>query len=198
MNEKLASVASALESRGYTAGVFASAAEAAEFILKDLPAAQTVAIGGCMTARQMDLKNLLAQSGHRVLWHWDGDSLRDAMNAQAYICSANALTESGLIVQIDGTGNRVAALCYGPSVAYLVVGRNKIVSGGYSQAVARIKQVACPQNARRIGLNTPCAADSKCNPAACERPMCNVFLAMEHPPTSKRVCVLLIDEDLGY
>jgi len=198
MNERLESAASALRARGYEASVFATAAEASEFILRDLKQAQTVAIGGCMTAKQMNLKAQLLEKGHTVLWHWEGDSLRDAMNAQAYICSANALTDSGMIVQIDGTGNRVAALCYGPSVAYLVVGRNKLVAGGYAQAVARIKQVACPLNARRIGLNTPCSKNDVCNPAACERPMCNVFLAMEHPPTSKRVHVLLIDEDLGY
>ena len=100
-------------------------------------------------------------------------------------------------MQIDGTGNRVAAICYGPSTVYLAVGRNKIVSGGYQEAMRRIKEVACPQNARRLGLNTPCAS-GHCNVSECTRSMCNIILTLEHAPGAKTTKVVLINEDLGY
>ena len=161
-------------------------------------------MGGSATLAQLKLDAVLREAGHTVHWHQgapreEGPAIRRAaMCAQAYFASANAITEDGLIVQIDGTGNRVAALCYGPSAVYLVVGRNKIVEGGYQQAVRRIKQVACPLNARRLHLDTPCAATGSCDVSACTHSMCHMFLALEGAPGGKRTQVILIDEDLGY
>lgn len=201
MNEQLESVACALRRRGFEAAVFDTAQDAARTLLSELPAAQTVGIGGSMTVRQMGLDRQLMDAGHTVFWHWiaeDTNAARhQALGAAIYICSANALTEDGLIVQIDGTGNRAAAICYGPGMVYMLVGRNKLVSGGYQQAVRRIKQVACPKNAERFGLDTPCR-HGRCNVQACQRPMCNIFLSLEHAPSGKRTRVLLIDEELGY
>ena len=102
------------------------------------------------------------------------------------------------MVQIDGTGNRVGAMCYGPGTVYVLIGRNKIVSGGYAQAVKRIKEIACPQNARRQHLHSPCAETGHCNPARCEESMCRITVAFDHAPGGKRTQVVLINEDLGY
>ena len=204
MSEKLIRTAEALRARGFDADVFATAKEAADFILADVPAGKTVAVGGSMTVKQMGLETQLRDKGHTVLWHWEAAPadrpalLHEAMNADAYLCSANALTEDGLMVQIDGTGNRVAAMCYGPSVVYVIVGRNKLVEGGYQQAIRRIKSVACPQNARRLSLDTPCGKTGKCDVPACKKPMCSMFLALERAPGGKRTQVLLVNEDLGY
>ena len=205
MNELLLSTASALRGRGFDAEVFATAKEAADYVRRDLPANAEIAFGGCFTAKQMNLDTLLREDGHTVLWHWDvspaerGALLHKAMLSPYYLCSANALTEDGLIVQIDGTGNRVAALCYGPETVYMLVGRNKIVKGGYQQAVARCKQYACPQNARRYNMDTPCATTGKCNVAECKTSLCHAFLALELKPNGiKNMKILLIDEDLGY
>ncbi len=169
-----------------------------------MPAGETVGFGGCMTAKQMGLETLLRANGHKVLWHWETPKperpalLREAMNAPLYVCSANAVTEDGLMVQIDGTGNRVGAMCYGPGTVYVLIGRNKIVSGGYAQAVKRIKEIACPQNARRQHLHSPCAETGHCNPARCEESMCRITVAFDHAPGGKRTQVVLINEDLGY
>ena len=204
MNEKLTAAAAALRARGFDAAGFATAKEAADLLLADLPARETVAIGGSKTAKQMGLETLLREKGHAVLWHWEVPFperhaiLHEAMNAPVYLCSANALTEDGLIVEIDGTGNRVAALCYGPGLVYIVIGRNKLVKGGYQQAVHRIKSVACPANARRLNLDTPCGKTGSCNVSACEKPMCSMFLALERAPGGKRTQVVLVNEDLGY
>lgn len=205
MNERLQKTAAALHRRGFDAEVFAHAQEAADYIRRDLPANAEVAFGGCLTAKQMNLDAQLSEDGHTVLWHWNVEPaerpalLRRAMTAPYYVCSANALTEDGVIVEIDGTGNRVAALCYGPDTVYMLVGRNKLVSGGYQQAVLRCKQQACSQNARRFGLHTPCAETGKCNASACENSICHAFLALERKPNGvRRMQILLIDEDLGY
>ena len=204
MMEMLEKTAAALERRHFKAAVFKTAQEAAAFILSDMPDGASVAFGGSATCQQMGLAQLLRENGHDVLWHWEAVPserpalLHLAMNAQVYICSANALTQDGLLVQIDGNGNRVAAMCYGPSTVYVVVGRNKLVSGGYAQAVKRIKEIACPLNARRQGLKTPCAENGSCNPAQCMSPMCHIVASFELAPGGKTTKVLLIDEDLGY
>lgn len=204
MREKLEQVAAAMAARGFDATVTDTAAQAAAFIRKSIPAGETVAIGGSSTIKDMDLHTQLREDGHKVLWHWEAAPadrpavLHEAMNAPHYLCSANAVTEDGLIVQIDGTGNRVAALCYGPGDVYMIVGRNKIVEGGYQQAVRRIKQVACPANARRLNLNTPCAKDGKCNASACTQSMCHLTLAIEGASGGKKTHIVLVNEDLGY
>ena len=204
MMEMLEKTAAALERRHFKAAVFKTAQEAAAFILSDMPDGASVAFGGSTTCQQMGLAQLLRENGHEVLWHWEAAPaerpalLHQAMNAQVYICSANALTQDGLLVQIDGNGNRVAAMCYGPSTVYVVVGRNKLVSGGYAQAVKRIKEVSCPLNARRLQLHNPCAETGRCNPAECEKPMCHVIASFERAPNGKRTQVILINESLGY
>jgi len=204
MFEKLNQIAERLRDRGFDAAVFKSTEDAVGFILSDVPQGETVAIGGSMTVKQMELHTKLREQGHKVLWHWEAEPadrpalLREAMNAPVYLCSANAITEDGLIVQIDGNGNRVGAICYGPGTVYLLIGRNKVVSGGLQQAVRRIKQVACPLNARRFGLNTPCSETGNCDVTRCKSSMCHIIMSLELAPKGKRTQVLLIDEDLGY
>jgi len=204
MFEKLNSIAGRLRDRGFDAAVFRTAQDAAGYILSDVPEGADVAIGGSMTVKQMDLHTKLRAQGHTVLWHWEAAPadrpalLHEAMNAPVYLCSANAITEDGLIVQIDGNGNRVAAMCYGPGTVYVIIGRNKIVSGGLQQAVRRIKQVACPQNARRQGMNTPCALTGSCDVSACKTSMCHITMSFDLAPNGKRTQVLLVDEELGF
>ena len=203
MREKLNQVAEALKKRRFDVVVCDTREEAAAFVLGDVPTGAQVTVGGSMTIKEMDLHTQLREKGHEVLWHWEappaerGALLHRAMNAPVYLCSANAVTADGLIVQIDGTGNRVAALCYGPEIVYMIVGRNKIVEGGYQQAVRRIKQVTCPKNAKRLNLDTPCATGS-CDVSACKRPMCNMILALEGAPNAKRTQIVLVNEDLGF
>ena len=202
--EMLEKTAPALKRRHFKSAVFNTAQEAAAFILSDMPEGASVAFGGSTTCQQMGLAQLLRENGHDVLWHWEAAPaerpalLHRAMNAQVYNCSATALTQDGLLVQIDGNGIGVAAMCFGPSTVYVLVGRNKLVSGGYAQAVKRIKEIACPLNARRQGLKTPCAENGSCNPAQCMSPMCHIVASFELAPGGKTTKVLLIDEDLGY
>ncbi len=204
MIEKLKKTAAALASRGFESHVFDTAQVAAAFVLAEAAPGAMVAVGGSMTIKALGLADRLREKGHEVLWHWEAAPadrpalLARAMHADLYLASANALTENGVIVQIDGTGNRVGAMTFGPKTVCLIVGRNKLVSGGMQDAIRRIKSVACPANARRLGLNTPCARTGKCNQSACEKSMCSVTSAFERAPGGRRFIVLLVNEDLGY
>ena len=204
MSDLLAKTAAALAARGFEPHVLDSAAQAAAFVLDLAAPGALVAVGGSMTVKDMNLHTALREQGHEVLWHWEVAPaerpalLARAMHADLYLASANALTEDGVIVQIDGTGNRVGAQVYGPKTVCLIVGRNKLVKGGAAQAVARIKREACPKNARRLGLDTPCAKTGKCSVAECKNSMCAVTCSFERAPGGRRFIVLLVDEDLGY
>ena len=178
---------------------FATGQDAAQWLAAEC-SGKTVGIGGSMTAKAMKLEELLPRTS-TVYWHWltpGPETLANAATAQVYLTSVNALAETGELINIDGTGNRIAAMCYGPGTVYVLIGRNKIVSGGYAQAVKRIKEVSCPLNARRFQLHNPCAEIGRCNPAECEKPMCHVIASFERAPNGKRTQVILINESLGY
>ncbi len=204
MSQQLHQTAAALAARGFEPHVFDTAEQAAAFALSLAAPGAVVAVGGSMTIKDLGLADRLRENGHEVLWHWEAAAdekaavLSRAMHADLYLASANALTESGVIVQIDGTGNRVGAMTYGPKTVCLIVGKNKLVSGGYAQAVARIKREACPQNARRLGLDTPCAKTGRCSVAECKNSMCSVISSFERAPGGRRFVVLLVNEELGY
>ena len=113
------------------------------------------------------------------------------------MCSSNALTTDGRLVNIDGTGNRAAGLIYGPHEVVVIVGKNKIVTG-LDEAMDRIKRDACPTNARRLGLDTPCARTGQCHDCRTAARMCNVTFILEAPTRPvKAFHVLIVKEDLG-
>ena len=191
-----------LEKRGFTVHRAATAAEAREKLLEMTADAQSVGIGGSMTIRQLDVADTLLARGQKVYWHWlpgvdPGEMRANAMLSDVYLCSANAVTEDGKLLFIDGTGNRVAALAFGPKRVILVIGGNKL-SGDETEALARIREQACGPNGRRLGLKTPCALTGKCADCASSQRMCNAFLKLERCPGSHPVDVILVDEPLGY
>jgi len=187
---KLEEVKQALVKRGFAAEVFATGAEAADFAMTLVEAAANVGWGGSETVKQIGLRDRVVASGKEIRDH--------RTDCDLFLLSANALTADGRIVNIDGTGNRVAASIYGPREVVFIVGRNKIVEGGLDAAVARIKRCACPPNCRRLGKRTPCAATGEC--ADCDSPdrICKVTVVHERPPSHTLTRVLLVDEDLGY
>lgn len=162
---------------------------------------KSVGVGGSMTIQQLHITDAMQSAGVDVHWHWLGEgpaAFPPAREADLYLCSANAVTTDGLLVNIDGTGNRVASMIHGPKQVVAVVGVNKLVEGGIGQAIARIKRDACPPNAKRLGLGTPCGTTGKCNPAQCEGGMCNVITIQEHPTGKRPYHVVLVNEELGY
>ena len=183
----------ALEKRGFTVHTAVDAAAARELLLSLLADAATVGIGGSMTVKELDVAYALLKEGKEVFWHWlpgvDANAARRAaMFADVYLCSANAVTDDGKLLFIDGSGNRVAALAFGPKRVILVIGKNKLC-GDEADALARIRREACGPNARRLGLKTPCGLGSECLDCSSSQRFCNrhVTCPMSFPATFWRL-----------
>ncbi len=114
-----------------------------------------------------------------------------------FLMSTNAITLDGLLVNIDGNGNRVSALIHGPQHVYIIVGRNKVVTDEAS-AISRIKTTACPPNGVRLSRNTPCALTGKCTECLSPDCMCNHTVITRRSGHKGRIKVFLVNEDLGY
>lgn len=192
-----------LEKKGYTVSQFETGAAAVQY-LADRIKNSTVGIGGSMTAKQLGLYEKLSEDND-VNWHWqlkEGQSPRQAYdgarNAEVYISSVNGIAETGEIINIDGSGNRVAETIYGHKKVYLLVGRNKIAPD-FEKAMWRARNIAAPLNAKRLGAATPCAAKGdKCYDCNSPGRICKAFLVFSQKPNMTNCEIVLINEDLGY
>ena len=192
----------ALEGRGFTVHAAKDGAEAVN-IGTALIGSGSVGFGGSVTVKEMGLYEALERNGNATYWHWkaeDQDAAQaSAANADWFVASTNAILRDGRLVNIDGTGNRVAGMFAGPKKVILFIGKNKLVEGGIDDAIARIKRDACPPNARRIGLATPCAATDKCHDCTTSHRMCRVTTIIEYPPRMvEEMHLVLIDREMGY
>ena len=186
-----------LEKRGFTPKVFATAAEAADYLDQEIDGV-SVAFGGSMTVQEMELYPRLA-AHNNALWHWDRAGLMEALATDVYITSVNGLAETGELINIDGTGNRVASTIFGHKRVYFVVGKNKIAPD-YDAALWRARNIAAPKNCQRLGLKTPCAvkADKCYNCSSPDRSCRALVVLWEKPRDVEKMEVILIDEELGY
>lgn len=189
-----------LEGRGFHAHVFATGAEAADYLAQTLHNT-CIGIGGSVTIDEIGVYDRLCES-NEVFWHWKNhapETRERAGKAETYLCSANGVSETGEIVNIDGYGNRVAPTIYGPERVFLVVGRNKIAPD-LNGAIDRARNIAAPLNARRLNRHTPCAVgEPRCHDCRSPEKICGVMTVFFMPPTSiKEFHVILVDEDLGY
>lgn len=165
---------------------------------------QSVGVGGSMTILHSGIVETLQANGNTVYCHTLVEKpekeaqRRAAFGADVYLCSANAITKSGRIVNIDGTGNRLASVVFGPKTVIMLVGKNKLVDT-VEEGIARIKRDCCPNNARRHGFTTPCALTGQCENCSGPQRMCNVISIQEYPTrNAKNFYVFLVDEDLGW
>ena len=194
---------SALEQKGYRVSAFDNKESAAEYINEQIDG-KTVGLGGSFTIRQMNLFPLLSEH-NTVYWHDEKPSDMSVMEtrtaasrAEIYISSVNAISENGEIVNIDNTGNRVAAISYGPSKVYLVMGINKITPN-LEAGIYRARNIAAPLNAQRLKRKTPCAVKGdKCYDCNSPERICRNLSVLWEKPTGAEYEVILIDEELGY
>ncbi len=186
-----------LERQGFDVTCFATAAEAAQYLTGKL-AGKTVGHGGSVTLQEMGLSEKLSACA-TVYSHWNGHSFAEAAAAPVYLTSVNGLAETGEIVNIDGTGNRVASTIFGHEEVYFIVGRNKLAPD-YDAALWRARNIASPKNAQRLKKATPCAAKGdKCYDCSSPERICRALTVLWEKPTGVgRAEVVLIDEDLGY
>ena len=187
-----------LEARGFSVWTFATAAEAAAYLNEAIDG-KTVGFGGSVTLQDMGLYELLG-SHNEVHWHWVNgqEERKTAMGTQVYLSSANGLAETGEIINIDGSGNRVASTLYGHEKVYLVIGRNKLAPT-YDEALWRARNIASPKNAQRLGRKTPCAVKGdRCYDCKSPDRICRSLVVLWGPPIGMETEVVLVDEDLGF
>ena len=190
-----------LEENGYAVSVFSTAAEAADYLAASVKGT-SVGLGGSMTLKEMGIEERL-KAANTVYWHWTAadpqEALRRAMDTEVYLLSANAIAENtGEILNIDGTGNRIASSLFGHKKVYFVAGKNK-VSPDYESALHRLRNVVSPKNAQRLGRKTPCAVKGdRCYNCDSPERICNALVVFYKRIRSMDAEVILIDEELGY
>lgn len=192
-----------LISRGYEV-YHAADKKAALATVATLVGQGSVGFGGSMTSVTLGIPNALKNAGNEVYFHWDMDKalrpeiLARAATADWYISSVNAITKNGTILNVDGTGNRVAALISGPKNVIYCIGRNKLVPD-LAAAFERVRNVAAPMNAKRLNRNTPCAVTGRCMDCSSPDRICNMTSILYKKPALIESChIILIDEELGY
>ena len=185
-----------LEERGFAVSCFDTAEEAADYLDAALDG-KTIGIGGSVTIQEMGLAERLGRH-NRILWHWAGGSTQEAARAQVYVSSVNGAAETGELVNIDGSGNRVASCLFGHEKVYFIVGQNKIAPD-YEAALWRARNIAAPRNAQRLGLQTPCAAKGdRCYDCKSHQRICRALVVYWEKPMSMDMEVVLVRQDLGY
>jgi hypothetical protein len=194
---------SALKARGFDASYFPTKEDVCKWLVEEAEEASTVGVGGSLTIRQLSILEELQSRGKRVLDHWNAsqhsevlETRHQHLSCDLFLASANAVTESGEIVNVDGAGNRVAATIFGPKKVILVAGVNKIVRD-LVEARMRVQELVAPINARRLGLKTPCAESGRCTQCDSPQRICNVTVVLHRRPHFTTIKVALVGEQLG-
>ena len=205
-NERLgAKMVKAMQRRHFDAYYCATASEAKAKVNELIPDGASVTWGGTMTVHDMDIPKMLQERG--TLKVWDRDKVETpeekqemylrAFQADYYLSSANAITEDGVIVNIDGNGNRVAAITWGPQHVIFVVGMNKVAQDPEA-ALKRARSTAAPINAARFDIQTPCQLDGQCHNCNSPQSICNYIHFLRNSSKPGRIIVILVGENLGY
>ena len=201
-NELLAQkVIKGLESRNMTAFYAGSKEAALAMALELIPEKSSVTMGGAMSAHEIGLVDALKNGDYNFI---DRDSYEDkraamlmAYDADFFLSSVNAMTEDGILVNIDGNSNRVSAIAQGPKKVLFIVGMNKVCND-LDGAMKRARNVAAPINAQRFGLSTPCARTGACMDCKSPDTICCQFLITRFSRHKDRISVILVNDDLGF
>ena len=198
-----ASVVKALNTRHFEAYYCSDAASAAEKLLSLIPETDTVAWGGSQTLSEIGAQDLLRARGQALIDRDTAKSpaerdalMRQALTADTFLMSSNAITEDGQLVNMDGNGNRVAALIYGPRQVIVVAGLNKVAKD-LDAAIARVRGTAAPTNAQRFNINTPCKVTGTCADCKCPDSICANMVVTRLCKPNGKIKVILVGENLG-
>ncbi len=201
-NEVLAqTVIKGLESRNMTAYYAASKEEALRTALEIIPAGSSVTMGGCASAAEIGLVDALKDGADYNFIDRAGmdprESLMAAYDADVFLTSANAMTDDGIIVNIDGNSNRVSCIAQGPKKVVFIVGLNKVCPD-FDSALKRARNVAAPSNAQRFEINTPCKNTGRCADCKSADTICCQFLVTRYSRHEGRIHVILVNDNLGF
>lgn len=198
-------VVKALQSRHFEACYCATKAEALQKALSYIPEGSSVGWGGSVSVEEIGLKEAVRGPKYKAI---DRDAVSDpaektrlmkqCLSADVFLMGTNALTQDGELVNIDGTGNRLAAMCFGPDSVIVIAGINKLAPD-LDTAIARARSVAAPINAARFpGLDTPCAKTGLCANCHSESCICNQILITRNSRPAGRIKVIVVGEELGF
>ncbi len=201
-NELLAQkVIKGLESRNMTGYYAADKEEALKKALELIPEGSSVTMGGAMSAHEIGLVEALKTGNYNFIDRDNYEDKRAAMlaayDADVFLSSANAMTDDGILVNIDGNSNRVSAIAQGPKKVVFIVGMNKVCDD-IDGAMKRARNVAAPTNAQRFGLNTPCAKLGTCMNCKSPDTICCQFLITRYSRHEGRIHVILVNDNLGF
>ena len=199
----LQSTVTALRAHGFDAYAVEDESAAVTLALSFLREGESVTWGGSETIRKVGLTEAVKQAGLRV---YDRDGVPPAERATFmrehyfsdwFFMSANAVTQTGELLNMDGIGNRVASLTFGPKNVLVLVGRNKIV-GDVEEGILRVRNLAAPKNAQRFDIKTPCRQTGECADCLCPDTICASLVRTRFCRPLGRIRIILIDRDLGY
>lgn len=200
-NEKLAQIViKGLKSRNMTGYYVKDRDEALKKALELIPEGSRVAMGGCMSAQEIGLTDAL-NNGHYTFYDRafmaKREGLLEAYGADVFVSSVNALTDDGILVNIDGNANRVSFIAQGPQKVVFIVGMNKVASD-LDHAIKRARNIAAPINAGRFDITTPCTKTGKCMDCKSIDTVCCQFLITRFSRHKDRIHVILVNENLGF
>ncbi len=203
--QKCRALVEALNRKNFQALYCAGSEAAADYILAEAGTAHSIGFGGSLSVADMKLTATLMEAGKEILNHGFPDLtpeqrteiMQRQQTCDLFVTGTNAATIDGALINIDGLGNRVAAMIYGPKKVIVVVGRNKIVEGDIIAGIQRVKNESAPPNARRLGKKTPCAQTGFC--CDCDSPerICHVTTIIDSKPSGTDIRVLVVNEDMG-
>ncbi len=200
-NEVLAqTVIKGLESRNMTGYYAADKGEALKLALEIIGEGSSVAMGGCRSAHEIGLVDALQAGNYNYIDRSQmtpREGLLAAYDADVFLSSANAMTNDGIIVNIDGNSNRVSCIAQGPKRVLFIVGMNKVCSD-LDEAMKRARNVAAPANAQRFDVKTPCKVTGKCSDCKSPDTLCCQFLITRFSRHEGRIHVILVNDTLGY
>ena len=204
-NEQLAQTIIKNLKRRHMEGFYcATAEEAVKKVSELIEDGSSVTWGGTMTVRDMGIPQYLKDRGTLEVLDRDLAATSEeaqmtylkAFSSDVYLSSANAISEDGVIVNIDGNGNRVAAITWGPKKVIFVIGMNKVAQN-VEAALARARSTAAPTNAARFDVKTPCKTDGVCHNCNSPQSICNYVHFLRNSPQGRHI-VVLVGEPLGY
>lgn len=179
--------------------------EALQKIGELIPEGSTIGIGGSMTLFEIGAIDFIRKGNYNVLDRYkEGltpaemkEIFRKGFFADAFLTSSNAVTENGELYNVDGNGNRVAAMLYGPDKVIVVVGINKLVKD-IDEAVLRVEETAAPANNKRLNKTNPCTKTGHCMDCSSEGRICNEYTVIRRQGAKGRIHVIIVNKELGY
>lgn len=191
-----------LENHGFEVSYFETKEEGLDYLKSVIEKGSTIGLGGSMTLSEIGVLDWLTNNpDYNYLDRYNCEDVtkvfHDCFNADVYLTSSNAITLDGMLLNVDGNGNRVAALIYGPKKVYVVAGTNKIVRT-IEDAITRVETYASPANNIRLKKGNPCEQIGSCVHCNQDSTICNQYVITRRNNIKNRIHVVLINEELGY